>query len=109
MPAPTVQQVRAAIESLKQQNPDMGVKNLLALLNANNNWGIKTKEFRKHLTALQPDSAPPSPEAVRASIETLRAQNPTMGTKRFANLLNATNGWTIGTKEVREYLEEVDP
>lgn len=87
----------------------MGVKNLLALLNTNNNWNIKTKEFRKHLAAVKGEPAPPCPEVLRASIEALRAQTPKMGIKRFANLVNATNGWSVGTKEIRECLEEVDP
>lgn len=109
MPTPTVQQVRDAVVTLREQNPDMGVKNLLTLLNTNNDWDIKTKEFRMHLAAVKGEPISPSPEVLRASIEALRAQNPNMGTKRFANLLNASRGWSVGTKEIRECLEEVDP
>lgn len=108
MPAPSIQQVRDAIESLIQRYPEAGKKKLVGLLNDENDWEMTNKEFRKHFQALEKEVLPPAPEVLDKTIQTLRAQNPTMGKKKFVNLLNTTNGWSIPTKEVRQCLMAVD-
>lgn len=69
---------------------------------------MTTKEFRKHHQALEPEEQPPAHEVLHDTIKTLRIQTPTMGKKKFVDLLNTTNGWSIPTKEVRQCLMTVD-
>jgi len=108
MPTSSVQQVRDIIDSLLQRYPEAGKKKLVRLLNDENKWDMTTKEFRKHFQALESKTLPPAPEVINGAIKTLRVQNPRMGKKRFANLLNTTHGWSIPTKEVRQSLVAVD-
>jgi len=108
MPAPSIQQVRDTISSLIQRYPEAGKKKLVRILNAENNWELTTKEFRKHCNALEKKAEPPAHGILCNAIKTLRVQNPTMGKKKFTNMLNTTNGWSIPTKEVRQCLMAVD-
>ncbi len=108
MPAPSVQQVRDTIKTLRQQHPEAGKKKLVRLLNDENKWAVTTKEFHRHIHALEHEDAPPAPDVLHEAVRTLRIQNPTMGKKKFTNVLNTTHGWSIPTKEVRECLVTVD-
>jgi hypothetical protein len=108
MPAPSVQQVRDTIKTLLQRNPGAGKKKLVRLLNEENKWIVTTKDFHRHVQALEHEDEPPAQDVLHETIKTLRSQNPTMGQKKFTNVLNTTHGWSIPTKEVRECLVAVD-
>lgn len=108
MPAPSVQQIRDTIKTLRQQHPEAGKKKLVRLLNDENKWAITTKEFHRHVRALEREDEPPAPDVLHEAVKKLRVESPMMGKKRFTNLLNTTHGWSIPTKEVRQCLVTVD-
>ena len=53
-------------------------------------------------------SAPvPAPETVRAAIMSLCLKYPAMGKKKLLRILNAEQGWSIGSKDFRSHLEAI--
>lgn len=108
MPAPSLHQVRDAIKELLLLHPNTGKKKLCQLLNVETGWEMVAKLFRTHLMALDRNNPVPTSEKIYASIKALRLENPAMGNKKFASVLNARKGWSLSTKEVRERLAEVD-
>ena len=52
-------------------------------------------------------SPSPGPETVHAAIKPLYLKYPAMGKKKLLRILNAGQGWSIGNKEFRSYLEAI--
>lgn len=69
--------------------------------------GLPTPPHTPPRAPTPPPAPTPAPEIIRAAIEPLYSKYPAMGKKKLLRILNAEQGWNIGSKEFRSHLEAI--